>query len=571
MSTQSVRRSGWAQFRRVHGADTDSGSTDLIDLLDTVDLPVVVVRCDLTIGCFNRSAAEVLSLSASNVGGPVSDIGELIGPDLAGWCAQVIAAGAPFRHEFRAEDGSFVVRIAPYFKNDRLLAGAVLSFTNVTAFRASIDQAIYEREFTKAIINTVTNPLAVLTEDLRVHSGNRAFYAMLGVSREDAQGVIFYQLKNGAFDLPHLRAQLHEALDGGPFQPFEVDHEFQGIDWTMLLDARQFSLPGYSNRMILLAFQDITARKKAEAANATLAAIVQSSDDAIVSKDLNGIITSWNGGAEKIFGYAEEEAIGKPITILIPPERQDEEPDILARIRRGERVEHYETVRRRKDGELVDISVTVSPVVDSSGRIIGASKIARDVSERRKTEATQRLLVGELAHRVKNTLATVQGLANQTLKGASSEERASFIARLHTLANAYDVLTQDNWHRAPLRDLVGKALQPFPSGRFVVDGPLVWVPASKALALTMAIHELATNAIKYGALSNETGRVLLDWRLLDDVKPQRLAVFWKEVGGPLVASPAHRGFGSRLIECSLDAVRLEFPPDGVCCALELAL
>jgi PAS domain S-box-containing protein len=131
-------------------------------------------------------------------------------------------------------------------------------------------------------------------------------------------------------------------------------------------------------------------QRNLEDANRTLAAVVESSDDAIVSKDLNGIIATFNRGAERLFGYKAEEVVGRPITILIPQDRQHEEPDILARIRRGERVEHYETVRRRRDGTLVDISLTVSPVKDDQGKIIGASKIARDITERKLSEAKLR-------------------------------------------------------------------------------------------------------------------------------------------------------------------------------------
>jgi PAS domain S-box-containing protein len=131
-------------------------------------------------------------------------------------------------------------------------------------------------------------------------------------------------------------------------------------------------------------------QRNLEELNRTLAAVVESSDDAIVSKDLNGIIATFNRAAELLFGYKAEEVIGKPVTILIPTDRQDEEPEILARIRRGERVDHSETVRRRKDGTLVDISLTVSPVKDDQGRIIGASKIARDITERKLSDARLR-------------------------------------------------------------------------------------------------------------------------------------------------------------------------------------
>jgi PAS domain S-box-containing protein len=138
-------------------------------------------------------------------------------------------------------------------------------------------------------------------------------------------------------------------------------------------------------------FADLCRKQRnLEEINRFLAAMVESSDDAIISKDLDGIIATVNQGAERLFGYKAAEMVGKPITILIPPDRQHEEPEILARIRRGERVDHYETIRRRKDGKLVDISLTVSPVKDDQGRIVGASKIARDITKRKLTEAKLR-------------------------------------------------------------------------------------------------------------------------------------------------------------------------------------
>ncbi len=149
-------------------------------------------------------------------------------------------------------------------------------------------------------------------------------------------------------------------------------------------------------------------RTGAHLAEKRLAAIVESSDDAIIGMDVNGTLTSWNKGAEQLYGYSAEEAIGKPVTILIPPERQDEEASILARIRRGERIDRYETVRRRKDGSEAEISLTVSPIEDAQGTIAGASKIARDISGRKRAEQQQALLLREMNHRIKN-LFTVAG------------------------------------------------------------------------------------------------------------------------------------------------------------------
>ena len=158
------------------------------------------------------------------------------------------------------------------------------------------------------------------------------------------------------------------------------------------------------------AAMDITERKRAEVVGQRLAAIVDSSEDAIVSKDLNGTIESWNGGAERLFGYQASEVIGKSILIIIPPDRHDEEQGILECIRRGERIKSYETVRMREDGSLLDISLTVSPLRDAVGRIIGASKIARDITERKRTEAALRDMQMELAHA--NRVATMGQLTS---------------------------------------------------------------------------------------------------------------------------------------------------------------
>ena len=168
-------------------------------------------------------------------------------------------------------------------------------------------------------------------------------------------------------------------------------------------------------------FYDITERKQAEIALARLAAIVECSDDAIIAKNLDGVIQTWNHGAEQLFGYTEKEAVGQPITMLMPPDRVQEEPIILERIRRGEHINHYEAVRRRKDGRLLDVSLTISPIVDAHGRIVGASKVARDISERKLAEAalikSEKLaaagrLAATLAHEINNPLQAITNLVN---------------------------------------------------------------------------------------------------------------------------------------------------------------
>jgi PAS domain S-box-containing protein len=169
---------------------------------------------------------------------------------------------------------------------------------------------------------------------------------------------------------------------------------------------------------------DISDRKVAENARAYLAAIVESSDDAIISKDLNGIVRSWNRGAEAIFGYRAEEMIGRPISVLFPPDRLAEEDDILARLRRGGRVDHFETVRRRKDGRDIDVSLTISPVRDAAGRVVGVSKIARDITEKKRAEAALHDLNESLEQRVAERMREVAEANGRLMAEAAERERA---------------------------------------------------------------------------------------------------------------------------------------------------
>jgi two-component system, chemotaxis family, CheB/CheR fusion protein len=324
---------------------------------------------------------------------------------------------------------------------------------------------------------------------------------------------------------------------------------------------------------------DITDRKRAEEFVQRLASIVEFSDDAIVSKDLDGVITSWNRGAERLFGYRADEVIGKSIAILIPLDRLDQESDILERIGRGARVDHYETLRRRKDGSLVEISLTVSPIKNAEGRIVGASKIARDITERRRSQERQQLLIAEIKHRIKNTLATVQSIAVQTLRSTSAEERRAFVERLSALADAHDLVTLESWNRASVHDVVCRALEAFQEDhreRFLTSGTRdVWLNASKSLLLAMALYELGTNAVKYGALSNDRGSVCVQWELLQGAKLNRVKLCWCERGGPPVKPPEHKGFGSLLLERALEGglgvARLDYAPQGLICTLEVAL
>jgi len=324
---------------------------------------------------------------------------------------------------------------------------------------------------------------------------------------------------------------------------------------TPLYDA-DGTLVGAVNMLI-----DISGRKDMEHSTRMLAAIVESSDDAIASKDLNGTITSWNQGAERLFGYSAEEAIGMPVTMLIPPGRLDEEPEILGRIRRGERIEHYETVRRRKDGSPIEISLTVSPIRDERGRVTGASKIARDITERKRIVEHERLLLREMRHRVKNLFSLVGSIVSISARHAETpEEMAQSVrGRLGALSRAHDLTLRDSRAggeivdtatdlKALMRTIVDPYLDADSGQRVELNGPAVTVGARAMTGLALLLHEFTTNAAKYGALATPEGHLAVDWAIADG----ELRLTWREAGGePLDSEPEGSGFGSVLTDATV--------------------
>lgn len=253
------------------------------------------------------------------------------------------------------------------------------------AFRSTAEEEL------RSFVENAPIGMEWLTPDGRIQWANRAQMDLLGYSPAEYIGRPFTQFHVD----PEPMAQLLATLSD---KPRSIRAEMRTRDGglkTTLIDVSAVVKDG--KPVCAQCFvRDITAQIKAERDALRLAAIVQSSDDAIVSKDLNGVIMSWNQGAERIFGYKEHEAIGRPVLMLIPEGRHNEEPEILRRIRAGEVVDHYETIRRRKDGTLLDISVTVSPIRDATGAIIGASKIARDITPQRRTQRELEAMAAEL-------------------------------------------------------------------------------------------------------------------------------------------------------------------------------
>jgi len=303
------------------------------------------------------------------------------------------------------------------------------------------------------------------------------------------------------------------------------------------------------------------------------AAIIESSDDAILSKALDGVILSWNAGAERLFGYPAEEAIGKPATIILPVDRRDEEPKMLDAIRRGESMRQFETVRRRKDGSLIDVSLTASPIRDANGRIVGASTIARDIAELKKARERQQLLLREMSHRVKNLFAltsSVVALSARSAKTAqeladSARERLAALARAHSLTFSHgEPQPQPTTLQALIRAIVAPFDEPG-EPRISISGSDAPVSGTAVTSLALLLHEFATNAAKYGALSAPEGTIAI--HCADEGGD--IVVAWTERGGPPVAEPpGSEGFGGVLSRLAVTgqlggAIQREWSPEGL--------
>jgi PAS domain S-box-containing protein len=257
-------------IREAHGmqeasATAASISADVVGILDTIDVPIVVVGRDCAVTRFNRAAAEALGVSTSDIGRQTCNIEALMGlPEIDAMCRQVMADGVPSRREMHYGDRWFLVRIAPYTGTDQQARGAVLTFTNFTAFRASLGQAIYEREYTKTILNAVIDPLVVLDDRLQVQTANRPFYDWFGASREQTQNVPLSNLGDDDWRATGLWSSLRATLShNSEFHTIELERDFPNIGRrTVLLDARRLVRDG--NALVLLSFRDITKRKHAE-------------------------------------------------------------------------------------------------------------------------------------------------------------------------------------------------------------------------------------------------------------------------------------------------------------------
>jgi PAS domain S-box-containing protein len=383
-------------------------------------------------------------------------------------------------------------------------------------------------------------PMFAWRLDGSIEFWNAGAEQLYGFSPEEAIGYSSHSLLRTKFPIDFAEQSSRLRNDG----------HWSGVLRHICKDGREVFVDSRMHLLgetVLEANRDITALREKDERLRWLASIIDSSDDAIVSKNLDGVITSWNPGAERIFGYSAEEAIGQPITIVIPKDGQKEEITILTRIRRGERIDHFETVRQRKDGSLIAASLTISPIKDVSGAIVGASKIARDISAQKRTQEQIATLAREAEHRSKNLLANVLATINLSQSETPEGLKRVIDGRIRALANVHSLFVQARWIGAELSAIARQELAPyFKEGeqRGRIDGPQVLLDPDAAQSIAVILHELATNAAKYGALSSAEGRIDLSW---SHELNGMLELRWTETGGPPARAPLHEGVGGRII------------------------
>lgn len=414
--------------------ELDRLNSDLKNLLSSTSLPVVMVDRSLRIRRLTAASAKVLKIVPSDIGRPIMEIRPDIDvPNLDELIVSVIENLTAKEFEVQDKRGHwYSLQIRPYRTTEDKIDGAVVVLADIDEAKQASERIRKSQLFMEETLATVREPLLVLKQDLTVMYVNPSFLKTFRVRREDTEGRLLYYLGNGQWDIPKLRALLDEVLSkDAPVVDFEVEHDFPMLGRkVMLLNATKIETGHHEAPLMLLAIEDITDRRRAEKALVPLAAIVESSDDAMIGKRLDGTITTWNGGAERLFGYTAEEAIGQNVMLLIPPDRRAEEETILAKLRRGERVEHFDTVRVRKNGELVDVSLTISPVKDAAGHVIGASKVARDITERKAADKALQKAYERLETMVEERTAAVRHLSLRLLS-VQDEEHRSIARELH--------------------------------------------------------------------------------------------------------------------------------------------
>ncbi|MBP0447128.1 PAS domain S-box protein [Roseomonas sp. SSH11] len=430
-----------------------------------------------------------------------------------------------------------------------------------------------EAEF-RAIFETAAVGVAQIDpRDARIERVNRRFCDILGRDEGELLGhalldhVHPLDERTGAEGMARLRRSGQITME------YRVLRGDGTVRWLRVFASVSERAGGEASRAVAV-MQDVTEQRQAEETNARLAAIVTSAPEAIISlSGEDGRILTWNKGAETLFGYTGAEAVGARAGLLMPPE--DEEGSFYPLALAGETIRDREAIRIARDGERIPVAITMTRMLAADGRVFGVSVILRDLRERRAADQHQQLLMREIDHRAKNVMAVVRSLVQLSPKNDPVAFGRAIEGRISAMARAHSLLARDRWEGASLRELAEEEVAGRDGGgdarRVELRGPPVMLRPDAVQPLSMVLHELVTNSLKYGALSRGEGKVMLDWRILpqEDGVASGLSLVWTERGGPPVeAAPTRKGFGSRLIEITVrhqlqGAVTVEWEPAGL--------
>jgi PAS domain S-box-containing protein len=501
-------------------------------------------------------------------------------PEVEARWAESIATGLPFEMQFplQGADGvfrPFLTRIQPLRDGSGRVTRWFGVNTDVTDQRAAEKAFRIERDRYASVLNGMDEGFALLDRDFRILEMNAAGLGVDGRPREAVIGQVYWDV------FPRTAGTPLETLYRGAIadrSPAAMEHCHVWPDGRRTwFDVRVYPVAAG----LAVFFRDISARRsmeerlhaKGERMRIALAAGHLGDWDWLIEAD----VLSLSERAHAIFGTEPGPLSWASLRAMLHPEDAAvAQQAVQTSIETGEDYSCEYRVKRT-DGRWIWVAAHGRPVAVEAGapkRMIG---IVRDVTGRHRAEEQRKLLIDELNHRVKNTLAIVQGLAQQTLRGSPEidEARLDFEGRLMALSTAHSLLTKENWRSADLRTVIWDTITTHdPSGeRFTVEGPEVRLEPQSAVAFAMAVHELCTNAVKYGALSTADGRVQVRWRR--ESATSRLHIIWTETGGPPVSTPTKRGFGARMIERALAAelrgeAKMRFEPLGFVCEIDVA-
>jgi PAS domain S-box-containing protein len=523
----------------------------------------------------------LLELLPTDIGRPISHFAQRFrGGDLLEDARRVLERLQPSDTEVVDDLGRWYIRhIVPYRTAHDRIEGVAVTFTNITERKHGEEAIQAARKFAESIVDTVRDPLLVLTPELKVRSANESFYRDFAVTREETENQLIYELGNRQWDIPELRRLLEEVLaTDRQFIGYEVEHEFEQIGRRrMRLNARQLD----TEQLILLAVEDVTEPQRAEAAlrasEERLRRVLETDAIGVLFFDREGTLIDANDAFLRMSGYARSEVETRELTwrTMTPPEWIEASEAQWQGLEASGRIKPYEKQYFLKDGSRSWMLFAGASLDDGT-----TVEYCFDINDRKRAEAERELLARELSHRVKNTLAVVQALAMQTNGRIRSVEafRETFVGRLRALARAHSLLLDANWRSADLRTLVEQTLAAYrvdhPEAVEVLGEPVALTP-QQGMGLSLMLHELGTNAVKYGALSQHEGRLRVSWRI-EQASDRRIRLRWAERDGPPVTPPTEKGFGLKLLERAVSyelegEVELDFPPGGLVCELVFPL